>query len=326
MPLRAADGSNFYDVPRKQDEIWLVSCRNVGCGTFEQQAERLQVWHYDRAQSWVRATLAELLATDDTEQVSTVFIHGNRIPFDEAFTKGWNAYRALVRSAGPRGVRFIIWSWPSEPIRGLVNDARTKAARTDPCGYQLGWFLDQLNPDVPVSLWAHSFGVRIATGALNLLGGGTTSGQRLSTRVHPNRQPMEVVFLAAALDSDWLLPGHRQGRAMSQVDGMLLVNNSCDALLKRYELLYGRRSCVQALGYTGLTTWLLAPADRAKVRQRDACCQVGRQHTFVGYLESPDLVAEMRPYLLFERHSQTSPAPPSSQDQTPNAAPELLTP
>ncbi len=144
--------------PRPQDQVWLVSNRGLGCNV-EQQVQNLKYWRYDCERSWVRSSLAELLAGDDGS-VTTVFVHGNRIDRDEAFTKGWRTYRTLVRSAGETPVRFIIWSWPSDAIRGPVQDAREKACRTNPTGYYLGWFLDQLDPETPVSLLAHSFGAR----------------------------------------------------------------------------------------------------------------------------------------------------------------------
>jgi alpha/beta hydrolase family protein DUF900 len=286
--------------PRPQDEVWLVSSRDVGCELVEVQVEKLQVWRYDRERSWIKASLNELLATDDPQIATVVFLHGNRISYEEAFTKGWTAYRRLLRCAEERPVRFVIWSWPSEAIRGPINDARVKASRTNPAGYYLAWFLDQLRPNVPVSLWGHSFGARVATGALHLLGGGAIDGHRLDHRSHPTRPPMQAVLLAAALDNDWLCPGHCHGQTLSQVSGMLLVNNGCDALLKRYHLLYCRRSCAQALGYTGLGQGCLLEADWKKISQVDACCQVGRRHTFDGYIDSPDLMARMRPFLLFE--------------------------
>src|SRR6185295_5183622 len=79
--------------PRPQDQVWLVSNRGLGCNV-EQQATKLKYWRYDCERSWVRSNLAELLAADD-RGVTTVFVHGNRIPRDEAFTKGWSAYRML---------------------------------------------------------------------------------------------------------------------------------------------------------------------------------------------------------------------------------------
>jgi hypothetical protein len=239
-----------------------------------------------------------LVATDDPNVITTLFAHGNRISHEEAFSTGWTAYRALAQSADEHPIRFIIWSWPSESYRGLVEDARMKAWRTGPAGYHLGWFVDQLNPQAPVSFLGHSFGARVVTGALHLLGGGSLDGHRLGKRVHPDRQLVQVVLLVAALDNDWLLPGHYHGRAMSQVAGMFLVNNNSDMLLKHYHILYGRRGPEEALGYTGLATWCVSNADLSKVSQIDGGCQVGRRHQIVGYLESPDLVARMRPYLV----------------------------
>lgn len=281
--------------------MWLVSNRGLGCN-IEQQVQNLKYWRYDCERSWVRSSLAELLAADDGG-VTTVFVHGNRITCDEAFTKGWGAYRTLVRCADERPVRFIIWSWPSDPIRGPVQDAREKACRTNPSGYCLGWFLDRLNPETPVSLMAHSFGARIVTGALHVLGGGQIDGRRLDERNHPIRQAMPVVLLVAALDNDWLMPGRYHGQAMSQVSSMLLVNNSCDMLLKRYHLIYGRRCSQQALGFTGLASWA-AGVDWTKVSQVNAASIVGRRHSFAGYIGSSDLVARMRPHLFFESAPQ----------------------
>jgi hypothetical protein len=294
--------------PRAQDELWLVSNRSLNCDV-EAQAAHLKYWRYDREVSWVRADLAELLATDSPQAVTTVFVHGNRIPACEAFTKGWTAYRTLVRCADERPVRFIIWSWPSDKVGGLVQDAREKACRTNPSGYCLAWFLDQLDPAVPVSLWAHSLGARIVTGALHLLGGGQFDGYRLSQRAHKAREPMQVALLVAALDNDWLLPGRFHGQAMSQTSGMLLVNNCCDRLLKRYHLIYGHHCPQQALGYAGIGSWGVAAADWTKVSQLNACPTVGSRHVLADYLASPDLVARMRSTLLFESNSSASESP-----------------
>jgi hypothetical protein len=149
-------------------------------------------------------------------------------------------------------------------------------------------------------LWGHSYGARASTGAVHLLGGGSLRGQRLERRAHPTRQPMRAVLLAAALDNDWLQNGHYHGRAMSQTAALLLVNNGCDPLLKRYPKLYGDRGHEQALGYTGLPSWCVTSADWSKVSQTDVSCQLGRRHAFDGYIECPDIVARMLPYLLFE--------------------------
>lgn len=295
--------------PRPQDQLWAVSSRGLGCDVTA-GIQRLRYWRYDREQCWVKSNLDELLAGEDADAVTTVFIHGNRVDHCEAFSKGWSAYRRLVACADERPVRFVIWSWPSDPIRGPVQDARIKAGRTNPAGYYVAWFVNRLQPGTSVSLWAHSYGARIATGALHLLGGGSVAGYRLKDRDSQGRRPVQAVLLASAVDDHWLLPGHAHGQAMSQLDGLLLVNNGCDNLLKRYQLLYPGRGCEQALGYVGLATSRLHADDAAKVRQLDAANVVGREHLFANYLCSPGLVAQMRTYLLFE--GQSPPAPLAS--------------
>jgi hypothetical protein len=297
---------------RPQDEVWLVSSRGLSWCDPPQNVARLRYWRFDRQRSWVVSSLSELSATDDPQVTTVVFLHGNRVSTSEAFTGGWIAYRRLVKCADERPVRFVIWSWPSDQVCGPVKDARVKAARTNPAGYYLAWFVGQLHPDVPVSLWGHSFGARIATGAMHLLGGGKLAGRRLDAQVGSSRRPMHVVLLAAALDDHWLLPGHRHGDALSRTDDMLLINNGCDRVLKRYQLMYPCRGCEQALGYVGLATWCLSPDDTQKVHQLDACCHVGKQHQFANYIESPDLVARMRACLLFENRPTTLAKPASA--------------
>ncbi len=294
--------------PRPQDQVWLVSCRAYCCWTADDAGEQLKYWRHD-GKNWKSASLQELLAGDDPNLITVIHAHGNRISHEEAFESSWTAYTGLAGGADDRPIRFITWSWPSEAYQGLLEDARIKAARTGPAGYELAWFIDQLNPQAPLSLWGHSFGARVVTGALHLLGGGSLDGHALPKRVHPDRRLMEVVLLVAALDNDWLLPGHYHGQAMSQMATLLLVNNNCDLLLTHYHRLYGRRCSQEALGLNGLATWGVSGDELSKLSQIDACCQVGRRHEFVGYTCSPALMSRIRPSLLFVPPSEVSKAP-----------------
>ncbi|MBI3838152.1 MAG: hypothetical protein HY288_09510 [Planctomycetia bacterium] len=309
--LRAGEPTAFDALPRPQDQLWLVSSRSLGCGNLPQRVANIQYWRYEREHSWLQASLDDLLAAGEENVVTTIFVHGNRISCEEAFTRGWAAYRAIVRCTDERPIRFVIWSWPSEAVHGPLNDVRLKACRTDPAAFCLAWFVDRLSPKVPVSFWGHSFGARVVSGALHLLGGGAIDGSRLDERLHPDRQPMQAVLLGAAMDKDWLLTGRCHGHALSQVASLLLVNNGCDALLKRYHLIYADHGHEQALGYTGINTAWLPATDAAKISQIDACCQVGKQHTLDVYLASSYLLARIRPYLLFT----TSKTPPDSQPE-----------
>ncbi len=173
-----------------------------------------------------------------------------------------------------------------------------KAGRTDIDGYYLAWFVDQLGPQVPVSLWGHSYGARISTGALHLLGGGTLAGRQLSAVNRPEQRQLQAALLASALDDDWLLQGHRHGQALPVVDGMLLVNNGCDRMLARYHWLYGRRCCQEALGYVGLAQGRLSGEQSEKVSQVDACCYVGSEHLFANYLANRFLMGRIGAQLM----------------------------
>ena len=280
----------------------MISTRSLGCNPAVSLAG-FKAWRYVDGR-WAAASAAEFLASDDPAVPTTFFPHGNRIDHCMAFTVGWKVYANLARQAPTaEPLRFVLWSWPSDRIQGgQVQDVRVKAARTNVGGYHMAWFLDQLDPQVRVNLIGYSFGARIVTGSLHLLGGGSIGQYTLTNRQHLDRTPLRAVLQAAALDNDWLLPGRRHGQALSQLDQLLLINNSCDQVLRRYARLYGqRKNCgPQALGYTGFAgLGSLSAIDRAKVRQVDACCHVGKQHDWARYAGSPSLNASMAPYVFF---------------------------
>ncbi len=288
-------------VPRAEDQIWVVSARCLSCGDYDGQFEHLKVWKYEKAGGWVPSNVANFYASDDGAAATSIFVHGNRIAHCEAFSNGWQVYTSLARCAPmARPIRFVIWSWPSDKIDGgQREDVQVKAERTAPAAHYLARFVDRISPDVPVSLIGYSFGSRIITGSLHLLGGGTICSQALATRVHPQRTAgIRAVLMASALDCDWLLPGHAHGLALSQVDFALLVNNECDRALRFYPRMYGRGG-PSALGYEGLATNCLSAGDQPKVAQMDACCYVGKQHDWTLHFGSSAITARIRPYAFF---------------------------
>jgi hypothetical protein len=197
-----------------------------------------------------------------------------------------------------RPLRFVIWSWPSDQADGrMIQDLRIKAGRTDRVAWHLAAWLNETAPAANVSLIGTSFGVRIVGGALHLLGGGRLGGYSLSGR-NESLRPMPVVFVSPAIDSDWLLPGHHFGQAMSQVERLLLVNNSSDRVLRLYHWLYGRRSSAEALGHSGLVAAARLGDDREKILQLDAAPVIGAKHGCGPYFQSPGLLARMRPYVI----------------------------
>jgi hypothetical protein len=271
---------------RRQDELWLLDARRLGCGC---DCDRLGVARGAGCGAWLPSNMAEFDAADPTK-TTIFFVHGNRVSPEDAYREARRVYRALAPHLPPGlPIRLVTWSWPSAKIRGPLRDARIKAARTDRSGYLLACVLERLDPAAPVGVLGYSFGARIATGALHLLGGGQQGGYRLAAPPSP-RAPLRVALLAAALNNDWLLPGRYHGQALTQTDHLLLLNNSTDRALRHYHLLF-RHARPQALGYTGFAGLSLLGPMRGRIEQYDAACIVGDEHSFANYLQSPRLMA-----------------------------------
>ena len=291
-----ADGNVFTGGIRPQDEILLVDVRSLGgCCAPELMAGRVRVRSYEITndsghRQWQPSDMETIQAADPSI-ATMVFVHGNRVSPGDACREGLAVYRRVVRqSASDTPIRFVIFSWPSSQIRGPLKDVRAKAARTQPAGLQLAWLVDQMPAETPVSLVGFSFGARIVTGALHILGGGTLNGRTLTERLNPNRAPVNAVLLVAALHADWLAPGRYHGRALSQVDHMLLLNSRLDRAMQHYHFVT-KRGKPQALGLRGPTC---IDADGAgKITERDLGRYVGSNHNLFCYVSAPGVTSQL---------------------------------
>lgn len=216
-----------------------------------------------------------------------VFIHGNRTDSCEAIQEGRSVYKRLLCESGGQPFRFVIWSWPAEHIRGGPRkDALVKAARSDTQSFYLASWLNRLPRSTPVTLIGYSFGARVIGGALHLSEGGTLLGRQQPTTMEAGaRRRLRVMFVAAAFDCEWLLPGSRNGLAPQAVEQMFITKNCCDHVLRFYPRMR-RCDSSSALGFTG-------PAAPSRLAESGATfetvaveCQVGRDHAWYTYLRS----------------------------------------
>jgi hypothetical protein len=291
--LSSFGAHTLADGIRPQDDIVLVNVRTVGgCCDPGMLAQGAQFEAYVNCESggrrWQQASLESLTSADPT--VSTIiFVHGNRLTNWDAKCEGLAAYRRIARQEGDAPIRFVIFSWPASQISGPLKDVRVKATRTRPAGCQLAWLVDQLPAETPVTLVGFSYGARIATGALHILGGGSLSGMSVALQ-HPGREPMNAVLMAPALHSDWLCPGHYHGNAMTMVNHMVLVNNCEDRAMKYYHF---STTCgrPQALGYCGPTC--IDPAGASKIVELNVARYVGSNHDLFCYLSAPGVISEI---------------------------------
>lgn len=273
-----------------EDQVLLISTRQLGtrCDP-TQMAEGLEcrerVGQEQAAPQWRPIDWTEVVASDR----STLFyIHGNRVPRGRDEAEGLAVYQRLAQQhRGDHPIRYIIWSWPSEQIRRPVLDYKVKAARTLPVGWQLAWALNQLPAETPLSLVGYSYGARIATGALHLLAGGELGNLKLGDP-RP-RPPVNAALIAAAADASWVRPGGFHGRALTQIDRLVLLTNRLDPAMRFYHLGFGRD--VQPLGYTGL----VAGRPQGKLWSVDLTEQLGRTHALGDYLRAKEVVARVWP-------------------------------
>lgn len=223
------------------------------------------------------------------------FVHGNRTNSRSAQKEGVRAFNNLgLQAPSGRPVRLVVWSWPSSAtFHTIRRDAQIKSLRTDDEAFFLGSFLQRMNPEVSVTLVGFSFGARIITGSLHLLGGGSMKGLGL-TGESSGKLPIRAVLLAAGVDSHWLAPGQRHGQALSQVDEMLITVNPRDFVLHHYPVLSERWNGGEALGYTGPTSDTYASPDANKVVEMNVNSLVQHRHFIANYLRSPEIMAMVR--------------------------------
>ena len=275
-------------IDRPAHQLWLISSRSASaCLDHAATLDTLRFWQADAMCRWIPGSPAEFLAGDDPSIPTVVWIHGNQVEAERAMEMGYAWYRRL-RGSIDSPLRFVIWSWPSQNTGGsLRDDARFKAAISEAHGYYLALLARQMNSDVPLTLVGYSFGARLVTSSLHLMGGGRIGRLQFDS---PNaRRPLHAVLLAAALDNDWLVPGRRHGQALSQVDDLLILMNSCDPVLKFYPLLCPRSHAV-ALGREGLSGWSRLGEQRGKVEQIDVSRAIGRHHDWRRYAAAGHIV------------------------------------
>jgi hypothetical protein len=281
---------------REQDQIWLVSTRHLGCPSGGKYGPTFQLWQYVKG-LWQPRTAADFYASDSPDVVTPLYVHGNQIDSALAANYGLSFYFELVGKldADPP-VRFVIWSWPSDIVKGALRDVREKAARSDSDAYYLARFLAGIKPDVRVGVLGYSYGARIVSGAMHLLAGGPLLGQSLS----PSQPPHFHVALWAAAEHDhWYLPGHFHSQALAAAEAWFVTINCCDPILSRYRLL-DRRDDPVAVGHSGIYGRNLLAADvNARIEEVNVSNIVGGEHNWRPYLYSRYIQDRTRDYLLW---------------------------
>ena len=278
--------------PRSSDQIWLVNTRGV-CDV--SGGSGWSTARYD-AGYWKGADDNAFLASDDRETVTVIYVHGNRMDSAGAEARGLAIYRELFSSHAGGKVRFVIWSWPSTQIHGLARDVRAKAARSDDEAYLLARFLAPIPENRRVGLIGFSYGARIIGGGLHILGGGQLVGRGMESG---ERASLRIVYWAAAVQNDWLLPGNVHYRAMPLGQSWLNIYTNCDSVLWRFDKV-DKCDGSPALGYVGLAggkSYL--PADLAgRYEDFDVTHLISGEHRSEPYFFQSEIIRRTREEVL----------------------------
>lgn len=285
--LALAAIANGADCVRPGDRVVLISARPVGCST---DAERLAegVFAAERAEGrWVTTPFTEALGSLDPAQPIVFYVHGNQIETADARRRGRHVYQRLVRCGDDRPVQFVIFSWCSGKVPGLVKDYRVKAARTRPVAWQLAWVLDRLPAGSRVGLLGYSYGARVSSGAAHLLAGGSLSGLAYPGCSECGVGPVRAVFLAGAYDACWNATRSYHGRTLDRIDTLLVTLNPRDPAMKYFKFV-SKNSNPTALGAFGPRG--LNAEQAARVRLMPVANAVGKSHDLYEYMSAPGLM------------------------------------
>jgi hypothetical protein len=292
---RAADESGAHETQTsapcaaRDDELWLISTRQCDCDAAP--ACDLDVRRQNSGGGWDDSSLGEFLALEPRWTV--VYVHGNRVDWYEAHRRGQTAYHAILGCGQeiPR-MRFVIWSWPSDQIRGPLRDVREKSDRADWESSYFGWFLSQIPPANRLSLFGYSYGARVIGGGLHLMGGGVWNGHQLAAPwPATEHRHVRAVYMAAAFDRCWICEGSCHGQSLATIDRLLITYNPCDPALARFHV---TDPCTRpaALGFEGVSSSCFGAA-AARVEQLDVSGMIGGTHDEQAYWCNGELIGEL---------------------------------
>lgn len=307
---------------RADGQLWLISTRQApSCNHVDSEA--LGYWRLDGCQ-WTPSDLTSFLAADNPAIPTVFFVHGNDNDEERAVDVANQIYQHLLCVANGRPFRMVIWSWPSDKVtRRLRQDTQIKAARSDDESFYLAAVIDRMNPAVRVSLSGYSFGSRVVSGALELLAGGSINCQALPRTSTACRVPMRAVLIAAGMDADWLMPGHRNGMALTPVEHMLITTNQADPVLKHYGLMYHIHGPL-GMGYSGPLGTSCMGEQAEKLDAINITCEVGHKHRWEYYFSSGTLRCKLGWYAFLEEPDLPASPTPAKPEAAAAAVDEEL--
>ena len=271
--------------PRPQDEIWLVSTREITAFNQTPSLDQFDCKHA-MGTAWNRVPLEQLLDVQQTNpgMATVVFIHGNRTGAFWSRRRGKLAYQALVGNnpASLPPVRFVIWSWPSDALCKPLKDFQAKMDRSILDGQLFGQFLSMLDQRHPVSLVTYSMGAQIGF-----------TGVETAENVFGTCPPIAMIAMAPVTHCKWSLSQRRLQQVNTRIHQLRICDNRRDMALRAYKTV-----CSLLCKKRFLPTTEIIACTHPNFRQYDFSESVGRDHNVVSYVSQPEVRAELESILF----------------------------
>lgn len=301
--LPSEDIASGSAVTTPQPCYWIASSRGLPQNAAMNRCRNLDYFHRLPDGCLQRTSLPMLTSQIVPGVPVCIFIHGAFVDAESHQYESARTYNWIRQAAPHLPVQVIFYTWPSDASHKalsplLVNQRGIWAANN---AFYLADLIGQLPPDCPVCLVGHSHGARTVVATLHLVGGGEIGGYTYPYNTGAHRR-YRAVLAAAAFDRHWLNPGQKYDRAMSQVEGIVNLQNRGDWALNLYPL--RRPFSRKAIGATGFTYWDRSHLGQAscKAVDLDVTYYVGLSHTWPHYYEEPTIGHAIVPYTYFVDH------------------------
>lgn len=292
---------HFAPRPERMETLWIVQTRYCPQELGSDPWGCLRVLHFDANGVLIERPVAELFAQAAGRPV-LIQVQGSLTTPDIAlggllWTHSW----LQLNRALPADAVVVAFDWPSQRVHPIdVIDINEKGRRAFVAGYHLARFVQGFPPASRLCLLGQSYGTRVVTSALHLLGGGSLQvhdeGSVRLAGLRPDLH-LRAVVIGAAVDRHWLNPGQKLDRALTACEGYLNLYNRRDEALILYPFLY-RSEHRRALGRAGMKPKHLEQLGplAARYAEFDTHDLLRAEHTLLDAVANPVIARWIAPY------------------------------
>jgi hypothetical protein len=284
---------------RAGDEIWIVSSRCLGhCEPIDLEKLRGFEW---QAGEWPSADWHRLVSNhrEADDKRTVIFLHGNRTDIDWSAKRGLQVFDCVFGADLNRSdVRFVIWSWPTDPQHHRLKEYRKNSERSIWEGQILAEFLNRLGTKSPIGIIGYSFGAQAVVSASEI-----TCCE--SCEQNESCHQFGIVLLAPALQKPWINMESPLAASAECVSSSIELVNSRDRALKLHRCLtkFSSGSYAWTTGVDELATSVDGSPEW------DIGRLVGARHDVARYVSSPDVASQIRHTTLLDFAVETTAAP-----------------